>query len=76
MSDPGLTVAVVFGGLISIIVVILGLPYLASIGLLGAQDSANLTSTGAAYSEALPWFGIIIGGGITLLAIDSARGRR
>lgn len=73
LADIADIIKYVFGSLIILVLVILGIPYLASIGLVGAQDSANLTSSGDALSEALPWFGIIIAGGIIALAIGGRR---
>ncbi len=66
-------VIIIFGFIFVTILLIMGLPVITSNSAISATDSVNLTSFGSSYSEMLPLFGIMIGGGVIALALDSKR---
>lgn len=58
MSGMGNVVLIVVGGLIVIVAIILGIPYLANIA--PAASSTMITSTGDAMTDIFPYLGIMI----------------
>ncbi len=66
-------IIIIFGFLFVSLLILLGLPFLTGISLVSATDSVNLTSFGSAYSELLPWFGLLVTGGILAVTIEKRR---
>lgn len=56
----------------SIIFIIIGIPYLAGVPMIPAQSSANLTSTGANFSALIPFFALMVIGGIVIVSIEKS----
>ncbi len=66
-------IIIIFTFLFVTILIIMGIPLLSGVSLVSATDSANLTSFGTSYSELLPWFGLLVVGGVLAFAFERGR---
>ena len=66
-------VIVIFACLFCIIFVVMGMPYLASAPMISSQSSVNLTSTGSNFSALIPFFALMVAGGVVVVTLDQAR---
>lgn len=64
---------IIFGVMMALVIIGLAIVALSNVALVGGQ-SAAIVSTGNGLTDALPFLGLILAGGIALMAIE--RGRR
>ena len=67
-------VIAVFGSLTVIVMAIIGIPFISSLGFITANNSANLVSTSAELSKALPLIAVLIVVGVFGFILERARG--
>ncbi len=63
----------VFGSLTVILLAIIGIPFISSLGFVNAINSANLVSTSAELSSALPLIAVLIVVGVFGFILERAR---
>ena len=62
----------VFGVLLTAVIVVLSVPYLAPYS---GSASAGLHSTGSVITDMLPWLAVLVVGGLGLLAMEGRKRR-
>lgn len=73
MSEIGMPIKVMLAVFISVIVIIAALIALAATGIGGSGVSTQLIATNTALQAALPFVGILVAGGFTLIAMERRR---
>ena len=73
MSEFMKTVVVVFASLTAFIFLIAGLPILANSGAVDNATATALTTISSDFIKILPYIGVLVAGGLTLMAMQGRR---